>query len=434
MEIAVVGGGLCGPLAGLFLARHGHQVTLYERRPDPRVHGAVGGRSINLALSARGIDALERLGLAEEILSQVLPMRGRTMHATDGTQAFQSYSADGTKAINSVSRGMLNEVLLDHALAEPGITVLFEHQIVGAAEDGTLDISTPAGQISRQHQAVIGTDGAYSAIRDRIVRSAHTAFTQEPLPWGYKELSIPAAADGTWALDPDSLHIWPRRHSMMIALPNLDRSFTATLFWPHTGEHGFAGLGDAATILDRFRAEYPDAMAVMPNLVDDYLDNPVGPLSTVRLWPWTLGRLAVIGDAAHAVVPFYGQGMNCAFEDVVELDRCLGETGDDVLAALQLCSERRKPNADAIADLALDNFVEMRDRAGSPWFRLATRAEHRLERAMPDRFMSLYELVSFTTVPYSEARNRGRRRRKLVGAAVSALDAISEPILRRGSH
>jgi kynurenine 3-monooxygenase len=429
MDIGIVGGGLSGPLAAVYLARHGLRVTLYERRADPRCAGAQQGRSINLALSARGLDALGRVGLDGAVMAHALAMRGRMMHDRSGELAYQSYSADGSRAINSVSRQALNEVLLTAADAEAGVSIHFDHRVVRADEDGRLEIDTPTGARAAQHDVVIGMDGAYSAVRERIVRSPRTEYLQQALPWGYKELTIPPAADGSFPLDHEALHIWPRQHSMMIALPNPDHSFTATLFWPYGGPHGFAGLDDAAAITERFENDYPDAVPLMPSLAEEFAANPVGALLTVRVWPWTMGRLALLGDAAHAIVPFYGQGMNCAFEDVVELDRCLDETGD-VRTALQRCAERRKPNAEAIADMALDNFVEMRDRVGSPWFRLAKRAEHGLERLDPQRFMSLYELVSFTTVPYAEARRRGRRQRAALDAFTTTMDSAAAGLRR----
>ena len=263
-----------------------------------------------------------------------------------------------------------------------------------------------------EHDIVIGADGAYSVVRERLTHVEGTDFSQQYLPWGYKELSIPPR-DGEFALDPGALHIWPRGGSMMIALPNVDRSFTATLFWPNDGPSGFAGLDSDEAIIARFRRDYPDAVELMPDLPAQFRDHPIGALVTVHCWPWVRGRAALIGDAAHAIVPFYGQGMNCGFEDVVELDRCLAETGDDWSVALPRYAERRRPNADAIAELALDNFVEMRDRVASPIFRTQKRAEHALERVMPEHFVSLYELVSFSTVPYAEAvagpRIRARR-------------------------
>lgn len=423
-RVAIVGAGLTGPLLAIFLARRGHEVTLYERRPDPRRADLDAGRSINLALSVRGIDALERAGLADAVLAKALPMRGRILHDTAGGTAFQSYSADGQRAINSVSRAGLNRQLVDAAAGEASIEFRFDHRLTGLDhERGEVRFDTPDGAVSAEHDVVIGADGAYSVVRERLTHVEGTDFSQTFLPWGYKELSIPAR-DGDFALDPGALHIWPRGGSMMIALPNLDRSFTATLFWPNEGPSGFAGLDSDDAITARFRRDYPDALAMMPDLPAQFREHPVGALVTVHCWPWVRGRTALIGDAAHAIVPFYGQGMNCGFEDVVEMDRCLAETGDDWATALPRYAERRRPNADAIADLALDNFVEMRDRVASPVFRTQKRAEHALERRLPEHFVSLYELVSFSTVPYSQVRRRAshpRQAARAVGATAAAV-------------
>ena len=332
-DVGIAGAGLAGPLLAVYLSRRGHDVTLYERRPDPRLAGAAG-RSINLALSARGIDALERVGLAEDVMGHGLAMRGRMMHDRSGQLAYQAYSADGSKAINSISRHGLNGLLLDAAAKEPGVVLHFEERAaVVVAETGELTLEGPSGRHTVTHEVVIGADGAYSAMREAVVRSERADYRQEHLPWGYKELTIAPDASGGFALDPGALHIWPRGDSMMIALPNPDRSFTATLFWPFEGDAGFAGLDTPDAVRARFDRDYPDATSRFEDLAGEFARNPVGSLVTVRVWPWVRGRLGLLGDAAHAIVPFFGQGMNCAFEDVVELDRCLGETGDDWPAA-----------------------------------------------------------------------------------------------------
>ena len=425
-DVGIAGAGLAGSLLAVFLARRGHDVTLYERRSDPRSANAAG-RSINLALSARGIDALERVGLAEDVLAHGLAMRGRMVHDRDGELAFQAYSADGSKSINSISRHGLNALLLEAASKEPGVILHFEERAVGiVADTGELTLEGPTGRHTVTHDVVIAADGAYSALRDAVVRTERADYRQEHLPWGYKELTISPDADGGFALDPGALHIWPRGDSMMIALPNPDRSFTATLFWPFDGPSGFAGLDGPDAVRARFERDYRDAVELFEDLPGEFALHPVGTMVTVWVWPWVRGRLALLGDAAHAIVPFFGQGMNCAFEDVVELDRCLEEAGDDWTMALPVYAARRKPNTDAIAELATDNFVEMRDKVGSPLFRLGKRVEHAVERWAPDHLQSLYELVSFTTVPYAEAKRRAAAQRRFpanlvaLGAATAA--------------
>jgi len=431
-RVAVVGAGLAGCLLAALLGRRGVAVDLYERRPDPRTAGAERGRSINLAISARGLDALDRVGLAEQALADALPMRGRTLHAPDGGLGFQSYSADGTRAINSIGRARLNHALLDCAEKTPGVALHFAHRLDGV-DPVTGEMGFGAHR-TRRADVVIGADGAYSAVRRAIQFVEGFDYRQDFLPHGYKELGIPPTAAGDFALDPGSLHIWPRGSSMMIALPNTDRSFTCTLFWPKDGPGGFAALDTPQKVTAYFAAHYPDAVPLMPTLADDFLHNPVGSLVTVRCAPWVRGRVALLGDAAHAIVPFFGQGANCAFEDCVELDRCLDDADGDVGAALPLYEQRRKANAEAIADMALENFVEMSDRVNSRVFRATTRARHALERVVPG-YVSRYELVSFTTVPYSRIEARIRRQDRLVAGAglVAGAAGVAGALLGRRS-
>ncbi|MEU5566596.1 MULTISPECIES: FAD-dependent oxidoreductase [Micromonospora] len=424
-EIAVVGAGLAGCLLACFLARRGYRVALYERRPDPRTGRVERGRSINLALSERGLDALRRIGLDEQVMADALPMRGRMIHPVAGEPQFQSYSSSGDRAINSISRGALNNALLDAATARPGVRAVFDHRLVGLdPATGELTFETPEGKVTANAPVVLGADGAGSAVRGQLL--AHGLLTEslDFLDYGYKELTVPPVG-GDFALDPDALHIWPRGTSMMIALPNPDRSFTCTLFWPTHGTAAFASLGSPAAIERHFAEHYPDLVPLAPNLVDDYQHNPVGVLGTVRCTPWQAnGKVGLLGDAAHAIVPFYGQGANCALEDVVELDRCLDECGDDWSAALPLFQQRRQGNAEAIARMALANFVEMRDKVASPLFQLGRRVEHALERALPGRYVSRYELVSFSTTPYAEVARRVRRQHQALGVVAAGAAAL----------
>ena len=428
-RVAVVGAGLSGCLFATLLAQRGLTVDLYERRADPRLTGEERGRSINLAISARGLDALARIGLADHALSDALPMRGRTLHSRRGELGYQSYSADGRRAINSISRAGLNAALLDRAEVEPGVTVHFGHRLVDLdADSGTLTVVGPAGEHEVHADLVVGCDGAYSAVRRALQFSEGFDFSQTFLPYGYKELHIPAR-DGDFALDPESLHIWPRGSSMMIALPNVDRSFTCTLFWPKEGPDGFAALSSGGEILDYFRATYPDAVPLMPTLVDDFQHNPVGSLVTVRCAPWVRGRVALLGDAAHAILPFFGQGANCAFEDCVVLDELLADPTLDLPGALSRFEQLRAPNTDAIAKMAQENFVEMSDRVNSRLFQWQNNARHMLERRLPGRYVSRYELVSFTTMPYAQIGGRVRRQDQAVlgvaGAAAAAVGAVA---------
>ncbi|WP_131760862.1 FAD-dependent oxidoreductase, partial [Actinomadura fibrosa] len=414
-RVAVVGAGLAGCLLAVLLGRRGVPVTVYERRPDPRVAGAERGRSINLAVSARGLAALEQVGLRDHALKRALPMHGRMVHPLGAAPNFQPYSADGERAINSISRAELNRSLLDAAEATPGVTLRFSQRVTGVdAREGVLLLEgADGGTVTEPADVVLAGDGAYSAVRTSLGLDVDADFLEH----GYKELTVPAR-NGDFALDPDALHIWPRGTSMMIALPNLDRSFTCTLFWP---KPDFDALDTPERVAAHFAEHYPDVAGLMPDLAADYARNPVGSLVTVRCWPWARygdGALAaLVGDAAHAIVPFFGQGANCAFEDCIEIDRCLDEAGGHWPRALSLYQERRKANTDAIAEMALDNFVEMRDRVSSPVYRARQAATHALERRLAGRYVSRYELVSFSTVPYAEIPARIRRQNRILGAA-----------------
>ncbi|MBU2663810.1 FAD-dependent monooxygenase [Actinoplanes bogorensis] len=430
-HVAIVGAGLTGSLLACYLGRRGYTVDLYERRSDPRVTGAERGRSINLALSERGIDALRRIGLEEQVLADALPMRGRMVHPLGGEANFQAYSLSGDRAINSIGRGALNDALLDAAAGTAGVTIHFDHPLTEL--DPALGTLGFADGSQAKADIILGADGAGSATRGLLMAYAGEGFAESVsfLDYGYKELTIPAR-DGEFALDPGALHIWPRGTSMMIALPNPDRSFTGTLFWPNAGTGSFASLGSPAAVERHFRTNYPDLMELIPNLADDYRHNPVGLLGTVKCGPWQmLGRVALIGDAAHAIVPFYGQGANAAFEDVVELDRCLDATGDDWPSALPLYERGRRENSEAIAEMALANFVEMRDKVADPFFKAGKNVEHTLERWLPGKYVSRYELVSFSTTPYAEVRRRVKRQHQVLGAAALGVAAFAAAALLR---
>jgi kynurenine 3-monooxygenase len=440
-EVAVVGAGLSGSLLATMLARRQMRVHLYERRPDPRQATPERGRSINLAVSARGLDALERIGVRDQVLAQGLPMHGRLLHDIDGRTSFQPYSATGERAIYSISRGALNSVLLDVALESPLVSASFGHRLTRLSlVDGSMsfevDAAAPGGLAEAQAGVVVGADGAHSAVRARMQTMPGFDYCQDHLGHQYKELTLPPR-DGDFAFRPDALHIWPRGSSMMIALPNPDRSFTCTLFWPRTGPESFEEIRTAADVQEHFGRVYPDVVDLMPELAVEYEANPVGGLMTVRCKPWQAsGRVVLVGDAAHAIVPFYGQGANASFEDCVELDRCLEECGSDWSRALPLYEMRRRVNSEAIADMALDNFVEMRDRTASRAFQLTRKAQHALERQLPDHYATRYELVSFTTVPYAEVLRRTSVPGQVAAVARGASSRISQSLsaLRPGGR
>jgi kynurenine 3-monooxygenase len=422
----IVGAGLAGSLMACYLARAGWRVSVYERRPDPRAAGYAGGRSINLALSARGLAGLRGVGLDEVVLANdAIRMPGRMIHTAQpgASTVFQPYSKDPADAINSVSRGGLNLTLLEAADGHQSVSLHFEHSCVDVDLEAPAAVfETPDGGTLRVvADLVIGADGAYSAVRARLQKTDRFEYSQSYLEHGYKELHIPPADGSGFAMEPHALHIWPRGSSMMIALPNRDGSFTCTLFWPFQGPHSFENLKAPDDVLAFFRQHYPDAVPLMPTLVEDYFHNPTSSLVTVRCWPWQRGgKVVLIGDAAHAIVPFYGQGMNAAFEDCLVLAECLGAVSSSLCTALERFQSLRKPNADAIADMALENFVEMRDRVGDPAFLYKKRVEQAVHALFPHQVTPQYNLVSFSTVPYTEARRRGRE-----------LDAVLERIIAR---
>lgn len=458
-HVLIVGAGLAGALLATDLARMGYRVSVYERRVDPRVHGFIGGRSINLALSCRGITALQRVEMAERVLAEAIAMPGRILHSPQPgvPTVFQPYSRNPDEAIHSVSRGKLNIALLEAADAHENLTLHFGMRCVavefaGQAGPEAVFHDEASGEDRRATaDVIIGADGAYSAVRAALQVSGAFNYTQSYEEHGYKELVIPPAAeipgftpvrDDGFAMDPNGLHIWPRGSAMMIALPNTDRTFTCTLFWPFRGEHSFDAVarecsarGDDA-IVEFFRRHYPDAVPLMPTLVHDFKVNPTNPLVTIRCGPWHppaphAGRVVLIGDAAHAVVPFYGQGMNAAFEDCRILAEMLEAHGHDFAAVIPRFFAARKAHADAIADMALDNFIEMRDKVGSRLFRMKKKGEKVLHGLLPGVFTPLYNMVSFTNIPYAEAKRRAVAQGRWLTAIAAVLVALVLFLLSR---
>ena len=450
-RFVIVGGGLAGSLTACYLGKRGYEVDVYEMRDDLRVSEIGRGRSINLALSYRGLCALEPVGLADEVLKQAVPMRGRMIHSPAGELAFQSYGVEQSQAINSVSRGGLNGILLTAAEEYPGVRLHFGEKCTDVDLDaGEAEfVRTRTGEHSRvRGDVIVSADGAFSAVRKACQKRERFNYSQDYLEHGYKELTIPPAAGGGFALEKNALHIWPRRSFMMIALPNADGSFTCTLFWPFGGPNSFAAIKTKSDLLAFFEAEFPDAVPLMPNLAADYFGNPTGSLVTIRCSPWHVeDRVVLLGDAAHAVVPFYGQGMNAAFEDVLVLDECLRSAfpsrdrdpsrdregavaaadarwSDELRRAFQEFEALRKPNADALADLAVANFIEMRDRTGSRWFLLKKKGERLLAKLLPGWYLPLYSMVTFTRIPYAEAVARARKQNRTVALVAAVLGAI----------
>jgi kynurenine 3-monooxygenase len=424
-----VGAGLAGSVIAVALARLGHEVSLFESRPDPRDEKATGGRgrSINLAISTRGLSALELAGVRDEVLSKAVSMRGRMIHSPTGSLAFQPYGIRAEEVIHSVSRAELNRLLQEAARGWPGVSVRFGMRLSDldlAAGTLTFEAAGEGGRTSVEAGAevIVGADGAFSAVRRRLQREGRFDYSQAYLGHGYKELTIPPTRDGEFAMEPHALHIWPRGGLMMIALPNADRSFTATLFWPFDGETSFAAVHDPATLEATFRRLFPDATALMPDLETDFFGNPTGSLVTIRCRPWRAGgRAVLIGDACHAVVPFYGQGANAAFEDCLVLSDCLERHENRFAEAFTEYEDRRRRHVNALADLALANFIEMRDHTGSRLFLARKTLERTLHRLFPRLFVPLYTMVTFTHTPYADAVRRSRRQWAWAGAAAAAL-------------
>ncbi|MDQ2867952.1 MAG: FAD-dependent monooxygenase [Verrucomicrobiota bacterium] len=428
-KFTLIGSGLAGGLLAGYLGRRGYEVELFERRPDPRAGNTVGGRSINLALSTRGIHALAQLGIAEEVLQEAIPMRGRIIHAKSGALHFSSYDRDPNKYINSIGRGVLNTATLDAALRYPNVRVHFNQKCIG------VDLERPAAHLVNASSndemvttsdAIIGVDGAYSAVRQAMREKVPDfAYDESYLAHGYKELTIPPATGGSFRMEKSALHIWPRKSFMMIALPNPDGSFTCTLFWEFEGARSFATIKNDDAVRAFFEEEFPDAVPLMPELLSEYRENPTGSLVTVRCAPWYFrDKIALLGDAAHAVVPFYGQGMNAAFEDCVVMDECLAEFPAQREKAFAAFFARRKENADALADLAVSNFVEMRDKTASRTFRARKKLDHFLEGMLPGVFLPLYTMISFTRIPYATAQRRARRQDQIVLSVILVLIAL----------
>ncbi len=404
--ITIAGAGLVGSLLGVMLSKRGYAVQIFERRGDMRLEEMSAGRSINLAMSDRGLYALNMAGLADEVRRIAIPMFNRVMHDEQGSISTQPYGVEG-QAINSVSRADLNKMLMSMA-EQNGVQISFDSKCTDVdIQTGAVTFSNGAGvETCINDSVVLGADGAYSAVRDAMLRTDRFDYSQSYLQHGYKELYIPPTADGGFRLEKNALHIWPRHSFMMIALPNLDGSFTVTLFLSHNGDVSFDQLKSKESVMEFFETYFADAIPLMPTLYEDFLSNPESSLVTVKCSPWTRnGNIALIGDAAHALVPFYGQGMNCGFEDCRVLIDCLQHTGDDWERALQLYEYHRKPDGDAIADLAVSNFVEMRDKVADKDFLKRKQIEGMLYKKYPMKFIPQYTLVTFMPdVPYAEAK------------------------------
>ncbi len=424
-KVIIIGAGLSGSLLAIYLAKRGIHSEIYEARGDMRNETVSAGRSINLALSDRGIAALKEVGMDEFMLAEAVPMFGRMIHAVDGQTKLLPYSGRQGEFINSVSRSGLNVALMNEAEKYPQVKFLFNEKCV-EFDCKSGEAKFDSGKIAKS-DTLIATDGAGSIVRNAMFSAVpRFNFSQQFLEHGYKELHIPASENGSFLLEKEALHIWARRSFMMIALPNFDGSFTCTMFNAHSGENSFEEITDEKSLLNFFETNFADVIPLMPTLVEDFFANPVGNLGTIKCFPWNVGgKSLLIGDSAHAIVPFYGQGMNASFEDCRVLNGLIGEFGTDWEKVFDEFCRVRKPNTDAIADMAEENFYEMRDAVADETFQKKRELETKLEQTFPDYF-SKYSMVTFQAdLPYKIAKEKGNAQDKLLMEICAKVDNVS---------
>ena len=413
-KIVLIGAGLSGPVMGIYLSQHGLNVDIYEKRPDMRSNNISAGRSINLALSIRGIRALKEIGIFNEIKPLLIPMKGRMIHDMDGQTAVQPYGQKNNEVIYSVSRAELNKKLMNAAENTGKVNFFFNHDLVSADLRNNFLLFNNKKKIS--FNSVIGCDGSSSILRDEIIKESNAKFVKKPLGHAYKELTIPPISN-QFAIESDVLHIWPRGNFMLIALPNMDKSFTCTLFMPSKGTTSFETIKTTKEVNDLFKTYFPDILDLIPTLHDDYIKNPTGSLATIYLDPWHFdNRALLIGDAAHAIVPFFGQGMNASFQDCTTLNKLIKKEKNDWGRIFSTFSKQHVVNGHAIADMAIENYEEMRDSVNKTSFQAQRKLEFSLEKQFPNKFIPRYSMVSFSERPYSEVYNKGEKQYKLLNA------------------
>ena len=438
-RIAIIGGGPAGSLLAILLAQRGFEPVVIERGARFTATGIGGGRSINLALAARGIDALRRAGMDDDVRGLMIPMRGRMVHDLHGEQRFLPYGQRAAEEIYSVSRAALNALLYRLAAERHGVEYRFNTRCVDVdPATGDPIVETAGKRTTVEFDVVFAADGAGSEVRRSLAEARAIEAREELLDHGYKELTIPAGRDGAFVLEPGALHIWPRGGFMLIALPNPDKSFTATLFLPHHGESSFARIA-ADAVDDFFRREFADVVPLMPSLRRDYSSHPTGVLGTVTCRPWRRGKILLVGDAAHAIVPFHGQGMNAAFEDCVVLDKLLEQrSGDDAGGWPEVFADferLRTPNTRAIAEMAIENYQEMRDEVRDATFELRAALSFELERRFPGRFVPRYSMVMFhPEVSYAEAQRRGAVQARILRELTGAADTLADVDFARATQ
>jgi kynurenine 3-monooxygenase len=428
-KITLIGAGLNGPLLAILLMQRGFAVEIYERRPDMRRVRMSAGRSINLALSTRGIHALQQAGLWERMRNIIIPMKGRMMHSVAGALTFQPYGQNEAEVINSISRLELNIALID-AAEEQGATIHFNRRCTGYDwKTGTIRLrdEETGKETTLEAEVVIGCDGSASSIRAEMLRMNRFNFSQQYLDYGYKELTIPAGPQGEHLLETHALHIWPRGNHMLIALPNIDGTFACILFLPFEGADSFADLTTPAQVDQFFESRFPDAVPLMPQLAENYFANPTGAMVTIKCSPWHVeGKALLLGDAVHAIVPFFGQGLNCGFEDCSCLVELLDRDGADWPRMFAKFENERKVNTDAIADMAIENFTEMRDRVADSRFLFRKKVELALEQRYPQLFVPKYAMVTFHRIPYSVALARGAVQDRMLAELCESIDRVED--------
>ncbi len=433
-NITIIGAGLAGSLLSIYLSQKGYPVDVFERRPDMRKENISGGRSINLALSTRGIHALKEVGLYEEIKKIAIPMYGRMVHLLSGELNFQRYGKDDSEYINAVSRAELNKALMDLSEKNRNVNFHFNMKCDGFNfKDGELRFFN---ERTKEHSwlertRIIAADGAFSSVREEMLKHTRFNFSQVFENYGYKELTIYPGKNGEFLLEKNALHIWPRGSFMLIALPNLDGSFTCTLFiafdFSLGGINSFEFLNNEDKVIDFFKKNFHDAYYLMPDLPEEFFNNPTGNLVTVKCYPWSNeDKMVMLGDAAHAIVPFFGQGMNAAFEDCTYLNELILKYPGDWKTVFDEFQKLRKPDADAIADLARENFIEMRDLVATPRFQLKKKIEAELHKKFPDKFVPKYSMVTFRRIPYSVALNKGKTQDEILDKLSENISSIDE--------
>ncbi len=437
-HIVISGAGLVGSLLAVMLGRRGYSVSVYEKREDLRQAEISAGRSINLALAERGIDALKRAGLFGEVEELLIPMRGRMLHLDDGQETLVPYGQRPEEVIYSVSRGDLNCLMMTEAEQHPNVEIFFDQKCesIDIENNRMTVVDNRTDQVREvEYSVIIGCDGVGSAIRRAVMEQSAGECAVEMLDHDYKELCIPAGREGGFQMEREALHIWPRGGYMLIALPNLDGSYTVTLFLAKRGQPSFEQLENPTNVLEFFQQQFPDALKLIPDLATEFVDNPTGELGTIRCWPWSAnGTALIMGDASHAIVPFHGQGMNAGFEDCAELLRLLDEYEDDWSVVMKKFQDSRKPNADAIADMALENYMIMRDSVVDEKFNQKKQLGFQLELRHPDKFIPRYSMVMFHTMPYKDALERGKIQDAIMDELLEGKASVEEVDLERADQ